>query len=95
MIRITYVVAYDIVDDERRADVATFLSGFGPRVQLSVFEAELPDAAAAADFRTRLHTMIDQQDDQVRLYRLTPEALSQRIIYGSRRIEERVDYWIV
>jgi CRISPR-associated protein Cas2 len=93
--RIGYVIAYDITDDERRADVATFLSGYGPRVQLSVFEAELPNADAANQFREQLRTMIDPDDDQIRLYRLTPEALNQRLIYGHRRIEERVDFWIV
>ena len=36
---IRYVVTYDIADDGRREDVATLLSGYGPRVQLSVFDA--------------------------------------------------------
>jgi CRISPR-associated protein Cas2 len=93
--RISYVVAYDIADDERREDIAIFLSGYGPRVQLSVFEADLPDPAAATLFRDRLRAMIDPDDDRIRLYRLTPEALTQRLIYGARRIEERTDFWIV
>jgi CRISPR-associated protein Cas2 len=93
--RVAYVVAYDIADDERREDVAMFLSGYGPRVQLSVFEVELPDPDAAQAFRDRLHAMIDKDDDQIRLYRLTPETMSQHVIYGARRIEERMDFWIV
>jgi CRISPR-associated protein Cas2 len=36
-----YVIAYDIADDGRREDVATLLSGYGPRVQLSVFECDV------------------------------------------------------
>ena len=40
-----YVVTYDIADDRRREDVATLLSGYGPRVQLSVFECDLPTPA--------------------------------------------------
>jgi CRISPR-associated protein Cas2 len=95
MSRVAYVVAYDIADDERREDIAMFLSGYGPRVQLSVFEVELPDADAARAFRDGLHAMIDKDDDQIRLYRLTPETMSQRVIYGARRIEERTDFWIV
>jgi len=31
-----YLITYDITDDRRREDVATVLSGYGPRVQLSV-----------------------------------------------------------
>jgi CRISPR-associated protein Cas2 len=95
MSRVAYVVAYDIADDERREDIAMFLSGYGPRVQLSVFEVELPDADAARAFRDRLHAMIDKDDDQIRFYRLTPENMSQRVIYGARHIEERMDFWIV
>ena len=93
--RVHYVVAYDIGDDERRNDVSLFLSGYGPRVQLSVFEVELASAEAAAEFRDRLRTLIDPDDDQIRLYRLTPDILDQRLIFGNRTLEERVDFWIV
>ncbi len=54
------VVAYDIVDDARREDVASLLSGHGPRVQLSVFEcevrspAELQSLRAARSFQDRV-----------------------------------------
>jgi CRISPR-associated protein Cas2 len=95
MSRIHYVVAYDIADDERRDDVSLFLSGYGPRVQLSVFEVELPNANAASAFRERLRTLIDPDEDQVRLYRLTRDAMNQRVIYGNRTLEERVDFWII
>ena len=56
---------------------------------------ELPDPDAAQAFRDWLRAMIDKDDDQIRLYRLTPETMSQRVIYGARRIEERMDFWIV
>jgi CRISPR-associated protein Cas2 len=93
--RVHYLVAYDIADDERGDEVSLFLSGYGPRVQLSVFEVELPDIEAAATFRKRLRVLIDTDDDQIRLYRLSPEALSQRLILGNRTLEERVDFWII
>lgn len=32
------VVSYDIADDRRREHVATLLSGYAPRAELSVFE---------------------------------------------------------
>jgi CRISPR-associated protein Cas2 len=93
--RVHYVVAYDIADDERRDDVSLFLSGYGPRVQLSVFEVELASAEAAEGFRDRLRTLIDPDDDQIRLYCLTRDSLTQRLIFGNRTLEERVDFWIV
>lgn len=89
------MVAYDIADDERRDDVSLFLSGYGPRVQLSVFEVELSDAPAATAFRAKLRELIDPEYDQIRLYRLTRDALARRLIYGNRTLEERVDFWIV
>jgi CRISPR-associated protein Cas2 len=95
MTAVHYVVAYDIADDDRREDVSLFLSGYGPRVQLSVFEVELHDPETAQEFRSRLRSLIDPDDDQVRLYRLTRDALTQRVILGARVLEERVDYWII
>jgi CRISPR-associated protein Cas2 len=35
---VIFLIAYDIADDRRREDVATVLSGYSPRVRLSVFE---------------------------------------------------------
>lgn len=93
--RILYVVAYDIADDERREDVATLLSGYGPRVQLSVFECEFRDVNAAAALRAAIRRVIDVDEDQVRLYRLDDRAARETVIIGARVIEERQDYWIV
>ena len=71
------------------------LSGYGPRVQLSVFEVELADRDKAQAFRDRLRTLIDDDDDQVRLYPLPADSWARRLVYGNRTLEERVDYWIV
>jgi CRISPR-associated protein Cas2 len=51
-----YVIAYDIADDGRREDVATVLSGYGPRVQLSVFECDVRSRREAADLQAKLRT---------------------------------------
>jgi CRISPR-associated protein Cas2 len=80
---VRYLVAYDIADDDRREGVALYLSGYGPRVQLSVFEVELADRDKALAFR-RLRTLIDDDDDQVRLYPLPPDSWARRLVYGNR-----------
>lgn len=90
-----FLVAYDIADDRRREDVATLLSGYGPRVQLSVFECEAASPQVAGDLRARLRELIDVDEDQVRLYPLDQEALRGIDIIGARVIEERQDFWIV
>ncbi len=65
-----YLIAYDIAGDRRREDVATVLSGYGPRVQLSVFECGLRSRREATALRAKLRTLIDAVEDQVRIYPL-------------------------
>lgn len=89
------LVTYDITDDRRREDVAVLLSGYGPRVQLSVFECECRDNDELRDLRARLRDIIDPLEDQIRLYPTTATTFAQRHILGARTVEERADYWIV
>jgi CRISPR-associated protein Cas2 len=90
-----YVITYDIADDHRREDVATLLSGYGPRVQLSVFECDLRSRREAASLRAKLRELIDPVEDQVRLYPLDERTARQVAVIGARTIEERQDFWIV
>ena len=90
-----YVVAYDIADDHRREDVATLLSGYGPRVQLSVFECEFRTRREAGSVQGKLRDLIDPVEDQIRLYPLDDRAARRMAIIGARTIEERQDFWII
>lgn len=89
------IVTYDICEDQRREDVATLLSGYGPRVQLSVFECQVESTEALRHLRARLRELIDVLTDQVRVYPTTPATFGERCIIGARTVEERADYWIV
>ncbi|MEU4376715.1 CRISPR-associated endonuclease Cas2 [Pseudonocardia alni] len=89
------VVAYDITDDSRREDVAMLLSGYGPRVQLSVFECEVRTPALLRDLKARLRDLVDPLEDQVRLYPMAKQSFAERAIIGARVVEERADYFIV
>ncbi|WP_433678303.1 CRISPR-associated endonuclease Cas2 [Nocardia sp. CA-119907] len=89
------VVTYDIVDDQRREDVAMLLSGYGPRVQLSVFECECRTVDELRDLRAKLRERIDPLEDQVRLYPTNTKTFAERYIIGARTVEERADYWVV
>jgi CRISPR-associated protein Cas2 len=92
---VRYLIAYDIADDRRRDDVATLLSGYGPRVQLSVFECDVNSRREAAGLRAKLRDLIDPVEDQVRVYPLSEQAARGVIVIGARVIEERQDFWIV
>jgi len=89
------VICYDITDDDRREEVAALLSGYGPRVQLSVFECEVADAEEAGTLRAALRDRIDPLVDQVRIYPTTAVTIAERHILGARMVEERADYWII
>lgn len=91
----TFLVTYDIADDERRGAVSDLLAGHGARVQYSVFEVTLPTKKDIGHLRRRLRGLMDRDEDQVRLYPLPDPVLNQLVILGNRRIEERADFWIL
>lgn len=91
----TLLVSYDIADDDRRLAVSDALAAHGARVQYSVFEVTLPTKKAVKELRGALRRLIDRQDDQIRVYPLPAIALNEMVILGSRRLEERADFWIL
>jgi len=80
--------------DAHGEDVASLPSGYGPRVQLSVFECQVRSQAELQSLRAQLRSLIDPLEDQVRIYPTTTQTFSQRYILGARTVEERSDYWI-
>ncbi len=91
------LAAYDIADDRRRQQVSLCFEAVGARVQLSVFECELTEPALA-ELISSVGSIIEENDDQVRFYRLSRASGawkgSTRIV-GRRTIEERQDFYIV
>jgi len=83
------------VSDSRREDVATLLSGYGPRVQLSVFECQVDGRRGLRELCAQLRRTVDIETDQVRLYPLDRGKDQNRVIIGARQVEERQDFWIV
>lgn len=88
------LVAYDIASDRRRAEVAAVLADLGPRVQLSVFEVKLPGPRAREELLRRLIALIDEDEDQVRVYDMH-SLDARRTILGNRVLEERQGFHIV
>ena len=78
-----HVVAYDIADDRRREDVATLLSGYGPRVQLSVFEYGFGTRLETGSVQGKLRDLIGPVEDQVRLYPLDERAACRVAVIGA------------
>lgn len=89
------LVTYDVVDDRRRERLSDLLAGYGPRVQLSVFEVQLPSAKDEKTLRAAILEIIDAAEDQVRMYRMDAGTANAAIIMGAREVEERRDWFIV
>lgn len=92
---VIYLITYDIVDDIRRLAVAAALSAHGARVQLSVFECDLPLPEDARQLQARLQQLIEPVEDQIRVYPLPANAVRDMAILGNRTLEERADFWIL
>ncbi|GBQ04414.1 CRISPR-associated endoribonuclease Cas2 [Streptomyces spongiicola] len=91
----TYLICYDIPDDDRRSDISDLLAAHGARVQYSVFEVTLPTKKDVQRLRGTLRRYMDRDEDQIRLYPLPAPVLNELVILGNRRLEERADYWIL
>lgn len=76
------LVVYDIADDRRRDRLATFLEGYGRRVQESVFECflTLPDMQA---LYVKVQRQVKPAEDNVRFYWVPVDALPRTLTIGS------------
>ncbi|NJL48300.1 MAG: CRISPR-associated endonuclease Cas2 [Leptolyngbyaceae cyanobacterium SM2_5_2] len=88
------LVVYDIPDDKRRTKLATFLEGYGRRVQYSVFECfmELDDMKV---LYKALKRRVKPEEDSVRLYWITPDSFKRALAIGEPPIAEPPTFYIV
>ena len=65
-----YLACFDITDDRLRTRVGKLLLGYGDRVQKSVFEIAVKDPRELDRIRERLLEIVEEDDNNVRFYRL-------------------------
>lgn len=76
-----WVVCYDIPDNRRRHKIMKLLEGYGRRAQYSVFECHL--SPARLDKLTKqLKTLINPEEDDVRLYPLNQADIQRVMLLG-------------
>ncbi|MCI4626032.1 MAG: CRISPR-associated endonuclease Cas2 [Candidatus Magnetoovum sp. WYHC-5] len=90
----TYIISYDISDDNIRLGVGKLLEGFGLRVQKSVFECRISDTYFA-EIRKTIAGMIDKETDNVRYYRLCRKCETEAEFYGEAVVEDDCGFFIV
>jgi len=88
------LVVYDIPDDKRRTKLATFLEGYGRRVQYSVFECFL-ELQEMRQLYQALQRRVKPEEDSVRLYWITRDAFQRALSIGHPPLEEPPDFYIV
>jgi CRISPR-associated protein Cas2 len=88
------VVAYDIKDDKRRNRVAKTMEDYGTRVQYSVFECNLGEKILEK-MKDTLSSVIDEENDNVRIYKLCNGCIKAVKILGSGEMTQDEDVYIV
>lgn len=76
-----YLICYDIKADSRRTKVAHLLESYGMRVQQSVFETLL-DKNQYEKLESKLNTILNHQEDQLRFYPLSQHCRHKVKILG-------------
>jgi CRISPR-associated protein Cas2 len=89
-----YTISYDIPDDKRRLKIAKILLDYGPRVQYSVFEAEL-DEKALDRLRQRILAQVDQTEDSVRIYPHCAFCVTKIEIIGQGTVSQDPEFIII
>ncbi|MGK7925634.1 MAG: CRISPR-associated endonuclease Cas2 [Spirulina sp.] len=88
------VVVYDIPDDGTRTKLASFLEGYGRRVQYSVFECFLNWEEVKQLYR-EVQKRVDSREDNVRFYWISREARERVLTIGSDPPESPPSYYII
>jgi len=77
------LVAYDISSDKRRTKLSDLLSGYGIRVNYSVFEIEI----SKVKFKKLLSKIkkIVKKEDSIRVYHLNKDVIKNSFILNSNK----------
>jgi len=87
------LISYDIAEDKTRTKLAHKLRDFGPRVQYSVFEAEITE-----DERKRLHALLEKvqlgPEDSIRVYEICQACIGKVHIWGQGEVTRDKPFYI-
>lgn len=89
---LTYVIAYDISDDHRRARVAAVLQTHGDRIQRSVFLATI-DNSQLAEVRQRIDEIINPGTDSVYVFRQCAACWEEVGVHGQASAADEPLCW--
>lgn len=87
-----YIVCYDIKDERRLARVYNYVRGRGKQLQYSVFLCRL-DWADLLELKKKLKSIINEQEDDIRIYPL-PGEIKVTVMGCGDRIPEGVEIFL-
>jgi len=88
------LVIYDIPDNRRRTKLATFLEGYGRRVQKSAFECFLSLSEMKA-LHANVQKRVQPEEDNVRFYWIAADAMPRTLTIGSDPPQPPPEVYIV
>lgn len=88
------LIVYDIPDNKRRTLLSNFLEGYGRRVQYSVFECFLNLAQMKTLFE-KVKKKVNSQEDNVRFYWISQNAILKTLTIGSDFPQEPPQYYVI
>jgi CRISPR-associated protein Cas2 len=93
-VALTYVIAYDISEDRRRAHVAAVLQAYGDRIQRSVFVSNA-EPERITEIRARLAGIIKPETDSIYVFRQCAACWDAVGIHGQTTVTDEPLYWAV
>ncbi len=87
------LVTYDIPNTKRRTKLATFLEGYGRRVQKSVFECFL-SLEEMAQLHRHVQTKVHPAEDNIRFYWINAQSLPRTLTIGSNQPEIPTELYV-
>jgi len=94
MAPLTLIAAYDIHDDDRRAQLAATLQTVGDRVQKSVFVV-MVDEPGFVDLQQRVSKIIDTKTDSVLIFRQCAGCWGAHLPFGQGHVPDEVTHWAI
>jgi CRISPR-associated protein Cas2 len=91
---LTYVIAYDISEDNRRARAAAILQAYGDRIQRSVFVCTL-EQETLDELSSHLAGIINPRTDSLHVFRQCSACWQALSVYGQATVSDEPLYWAV
>ncbi len=82
-----YLISYDITDNRIRGENAKALSGYGQRVQYSVFECRITEQQYGELRQKLVKLMQEEEEGNIRLYNICGKCEQKLSIIGIEKKE--------